>query len=65
MILCNSHTYNACYNAVDSAVRRAGADIISIDINMPIRSSQEIVDLVTETCRRHVGIRSVSLTYNF
>jgi len=57
MIMCNSHTYNACYNAVDSAVRRAGADIISIDINMPIRSAQEIVDLVRETCRRHVGIR--------
>ena len=27
MILCNSHTYNACFNAADSAARRAGADI--------------------------------------
>ena len=23
MILCTSHTYNACYKALDSAVRRA------------------------------------------
>jgi len=57
MILCTSHTYNACYNAVDCAVRRVGADIISIDISLPIRSEQEIVDLVTETCQRHVGVR--------
>ena len=27
MILCTSHTYNACYKALDSAVRRAKADI--------------------------------------
>ena len=32
MILCTSHTYNACYKALDSAVRRAKADI-----SVPIR----------------------------
>ena len=62
MILCNSHTYRACYNAVDSAVRRAGADIISVDISVPIRSEAEIVDLMVETCKRHVGIRQMSFS---
>ena len=36
-ILCTSHTYNAVTNAVDSAVRRAGADIVTVDITVPIR----------------------------
>lgn len=40
MILCTSHTYNACYKALDSAVRRAKADIITIDISVPIRASR-------------------------
>ena len=57
MVLCTSHTYNACYQAVHSAVRRQGADIITIDINIPIRSEQEIVEQIVETCRRNVGIR--------
>ena len=37
--------------------RRQGADIITIDINIPIRSEQEIVDQIVETCRRNVGIK--------
>ena len=57
MILCTSHTYNACNKAVDSAVRRADADIITIDISLPIRSEQDIVDQMVETCRRNVGVR--------
>ena len=40
MILCTSHTYNVCYKALDSAVRRAKADIITIDISVPIRASR-------------------------
>ena len=40
MILCTSHTYNVCYIALDSAVRRAKADIITIDISVPIRASR-------------------------
>ena len=57
MILCTSHTYNACYKAVDSAVRKADADIITIDISVPIRSEEEIVEQMVETCRRNVGVR--------
>ena len=43
-ILVNSHTYNACTNAADSAVTRAGCDIVSLDITIPIRSETEFVD---------------------
>ena len=57
MILCTSHTYNACYKAVDSAVSRADADIITIDISIPIRSEQDIVEQIVETCRKNVGVR--------
>ena len=54
MILCTSHTYNACYKALDSAVRRAKADIITINISVPYQGEQKIV----ETYRRYVGRRS-------
>jgi len=56
-ILCTSHTYNACHKAVDSAMRRADADIITIDISLPIRSEKDIVDQMVETCRKNVGVR--------
>ena len=57
MILCTSHTYNACYQAVHSAVKKAGADIVTIDINIPIRSEQDIVEQIVETCKRNAGVR--------
>lgn len=56
-ILCTSHTYNAVTNAVDSAVRRAGADIVTVDITIPIRSGMDFVKLVVETCERNVGVK--------
>ena len=65
VVLCTSHTYNACYQAVHSAVRRQGADIITIDINIPIRSEQEIVEQIVETCRRNVGIRLALIDHIF
>ena len=57
MILCTSHTYNACTNAVDSAVRRAGADIVIVDITVPIRSEEDFVKLLVETCEKNVGVK--------
>lgn len=56
-VLATSHTYNAVNMAVDSAVRRAGADVINVDISLPIRSERDIVELITETCRRNVGVK--------
>ena len=47
VILCNSHTYNACYNAAASAVRRVGADILSIDLSLPLRSEEDWVEQVS------------------
>ena len=45
-VLATSHTYNAVNMAVDSAVRRAGADVINVDISLPIRSERDIVGSV-------------------
>ena len=57
IILCNSHTYGACFNAADSAARRAGADIVRVDISFPIRNEMDVVEKMVETCRRNVGIK--------
>jgi len=57
IILLNSHTYGACAKAVDSAVRKCGADIISLDIMLPIRSEDQLLEQMVETCKRNVGIR--------
>jgi len=57
IILSNSHTYNACSNAIESAVKRCGADTLSLDITLPIRSQEEMVEQVVEICKRNVGIR--------
>ena len=46
VILVNSHTYGAVTFSVDSAIRRAGADLLQIDITMPIRSEEQIVEQV-------------------
>lgn len=56
-ILSNSHSYNACSNAIESAVKRCGADTLSLDITLPIRSEEEIVEQVVEICKRNVSIR--------
>ena len=47
IILVNSHTYGAIVNTVDSAIRRAEADLLELDIPLPIRSEEQIVDLVS------------------
>jgi len=57
IILSNSHTYNACSNAIESAVKRCGADTFSLDINLPIRDENEIVEQIVDVCKRNVGIR--------
>lgn len=57
IILSNSHTYNACANAIESAVKRCGADTLSLDITLPIRSEMEVIEQVVEICKRNVGIR--------
>eukprot|EP00092_Neocalanus_flemingeri_P028528 GFUD01030980.1.p1 GENE.GFUD01030980.1~~GFUD01030980.1.p1 ORF type:complete len:400 (+),score=104.55 GFUD01030980.1:98-1297(+) len=57
IILSNSHTYNACSNAIESAVKRCGADTLSLDITLPIRSEEDFIEQVVEICKRNVGIR--------
>merc|ERR1712179_172503 len=57
IILSNSHTYNACSNAIESAVKRCGADTLAMDVTLPIRSEEEVIDQVVEVCKRNVGIR--------
>jgi len=63
IILVNSHTYGAIVNTVDSAIRRAEADLLELDIPLPIRSEEQIVDLILEPCRRNVSIRLVILCH--
>ena len=46
VVLVNSHTYGAVTFSVDSAIKRAGADMLSIDITMPVRSEEQIVEQV-------------------
>merc|ERR1712062_314239 len=48
IILSNSHTYNACSNAIESAVKRCGADTLAMDVTLPIRSEEEVIDQVVE-----------------
>lgn len=57
IILLNSHTYGACAKAIDCAVRKCGADMLSLDIILPIRSEDQLIDQVVEACKRNVGIR--------
>jgi selenocysteine lyase/cysteine desulfurase len=63
ILLLNSHTYGACAKTVDCAVKRAGADIMSIDIILPIRSDEQLVDQLVEVCKRHAGIRLVIIDH--
>jgi len=63
ILLLNSHTYGACAKTVDCTVKRAGADIMSIDIILPIRSDQQLVDQLVEVCKRHAGIRLVIIDH--
>jgi len=57
IILSNSHSYNACNNAIESAIKRCNADTLSLDLRFPIRSEEEIVEQVVEICKRNTGIR--------
>ena len=57
-VLATSHTYNAVNMAVDSAVRRAGADVINVDISLPIRSERDIVGSVAAALLFKAGQRS-------
>jgi len=56
-ILSNSHTYNACKQAIASTVKRFGADTLQLDLRFPIRSEAELVEQVVEICKRNTGIR--------
>jgi len=57
IILSNSHSYNACNNAIESAIKRCNADTLSLDLRFPIRSEEEVVEQVVEICKRNTGIR--------
>jgi len=57
IILSNSHSYNACNNAIECAIKRCNADTLSLDLRFPIRSEEEIVEQVVEICKRNTGIR--------
>merc|ERR1719283_358248 len=57
VILSNSHTYNACNHAMESAVKRCGADILSMDLRFPIKNETELVEQVVEICKRNTGVR--------
>lgn len=57
MILSNSHSYNACNNAIESAVKRCGADTLVLDLRFPIRESMETVEQIVEICKRNTGVR--------
>jgi len=63
ILLLNSHTYGACSKAVDCTVKRAGSDIMSIDIILPIRSDEQLVEQLVEVCKRHAGIRLVIIDH--
>jgi len=63
IILHNSHTYNACAKTVDCAARKSGADIMALDIILPIRSEDQLVDQIVEACKRHAGIRLVLIDH--
>merc|ERR1719334_505043 len=57
IILSNSHSYNACNNAIESAIKRCNADTLSLDLRFPIRSEEEMVEQMVEICKRNAGIR--------
>jgi len=57
IILTNSHSYNACSNAIESAIKRCNADTLSLDLRFPIRSEDEVVEQVVEVCKRNTGVR--------
>merc|ERR1712227_355999 len=47
-ILINSHTYNAMRNTVDLHRTRWGAEIVEVEIPMPIESEEQIITLFTD-----------------
>lgn len=46
-LLVTSHEYNACRNALDYVAGRANARVVCVDIPLPVRSEDDIVDRVT------------------
>jgi len=63
IILLNSHTYRACAKTIECTVNRTGADTISLDITLPIRSEDRLVEEMVEVCKRNVGVRLVIIDH--
>ena len=62
-ILMTKHTYQACAFAVESAVKRAGAGTVVMDICLPVYSEDSFVEQVVETCKNNAGIRLAMLDH--
>ena len=45
LILHDSHVYPAVANTIDSLVSNYDADILSVDLDLPIRSEDQVVEL--------------------
>lgn len=48
VVLTTDHAYNACRNALDAAVARAGATVRVARVPFPLRSADEVVDAVEQ-----------------
>ena len=56
-VLYTNHTYGAVQICVDAVVSRANADALSVDISLPVKSEQEIIDLYVKVCERNKSIK--------
>jgi isopenicillin-N epimerase len=45
-IIITNHIYNACRNAVQLVARQSGAKVITVHVPFPVRSKNEVMDLV-------------------
>lgn len=53
-LVTSNHEYNACNNVLDWAAERWGAKVVKLDLPFPVRSSDELYELIT----RGVGPRA-------
>ena len=63
IVLSNSHTYESCRFAIDSAVKKSGADSLCMDISFPIEGEDDLVDQVVQTCKKNVSVKLVIIDH--
>ena len=57
------NTYQACAFAAESAVKRASANTVGMDISLPLESEDRLVEQVVEACKNNAGIRLAMLDH--